>query len=135
MTTDASPNAVPNNFEAQNAKMQQQRAQAMDSQFRRTALDKFSSGPSFKSGSKPGEPLGPGSGYPQKFISDYNAFQNAYQAQHKDHPIYWDNAQEWWNDVRRHLDQSMEESGEKLKGDAVDRLRGPKSEFEREAPK
>ena len=106
-----------------------------DKNGRRRALDKLTSGPSFRSGSKPGEPLAPDSGYPQKFIQDYNAFQESYKAQQKDHPVYWDHAQQWWGDVRQHLDQNMEESGEKLKGGAVDRLRGPKPDFQREEKK
>jgi hypothetical protein len=104
-------------------------AQGVDMELRRKALDDLAPSPSMKEPApKPGEKLKPDSGYPSKFIEDYNHFQEQYEKQHEENPEYYNYAQDWWSQVRGLVDRQKQQHEELLKGSALDKLRKP---FER----
>jgi len=93
------------------------------------ALDDLSPSPRMREPPpQPGEALKADSGYPQKFIDDYNAFQAAYKDQRDENPGYWDYAQGWWSQVRTLVDHRRQVHQDTLRGSALDKLTKP---FER----
>lgn len=97
-------------------------AETANKTLQRMALDDLSSSPSLTPVLKPGESLAPDSGYPEKFITDYNAFQAAYKDQHDSNPAYWDRGHKWWSEVRDHIDQMQQTNQDQRRAGAIDKL-------------
>ena len=102
-----------------------------DKELKQKALDGLTSAPKMEATPKPGEKLKDDSGYPKRFIEDYNKFQENYEKQRDENPEYYDHAQEWWSQVRGLVDRQKQQHQEFLQGSALDKLRKP---FDRGAP-
>ena len=102
-----------------------------DTELKQKALDDLSPSPKMEAAPKPGEKLKDDSGYPKKFIDDYNKFQESYEKERDQNPEYYDYAQGWWSQVRGLVDRQKQKHEEILRGSALDKLRKP---FERGSP-
>ena len=83
---------------------------------------------------KPGEPLPDASDYPQKFISDYNAFQKEYKEKYDSNPGYYDYGAQHWGEVKRLMDEYRTDIRDVESQRAFDRLYKAKPNFEQPKP-